>query len=90
MALADFISPMALVAPVTSTTGPSIAVAGSSITSIPKLKDKNNYKEWRNAMQGYCQMNSTWRHMIGKILQPIKPTKNKPKDNAQYVTDLAK
>ncbi len=59
MASADFISPMALAAPFTSITGPRIAVAGSSIASIPKLKSKNNYEEWRNAMQRYCQMNST-------------------------------
>lgn len=90
MASADLISPMAPVAPVTSITGPSIAVAGSSIASIPKLKGKNNYEEWRNAMQGYCQMNGTWRYMIGEIPQPIKPAENNPEEIAQYVRDLAK
>ncbi len=90
MASADFISPMAPAAPVTSITGPSIAVAGSSIASIPKLKDKDNYEEWRNAMQGYCQMNGTWRYRIREISQPIKPTENKLEEIAQYVKGLAK
>ncbi len=90
MASADFISPMAPTAPVTSITGPSIAVAGPSITSIPKLKGKNNYEKWRNTMQGYCQMNGKWRYMIGEISQLIKPAENKPEKIAQYVKDLAK
>ncbi len=90
MASADFILSMAPMAPVTSITSPSIAVAGSRIASIPKLKGKNNYEEWRNAMQGYCQMNGTWRYMISEISQPMKPAENKPEEIAQYVKDLAK
>ena len=90
MVSADFISRMAPVAPVISTTRSSIAVTGSSITSIPKLKGKNNYEEWHNAMQGYCEMNGTWGYMIGEILQPIKPTENKLEKNTQYVRDVAK
>ena len=90
MASADFISPMAPAAPVTSITGPRIAVAGSSIASIPKLKGKNNYEEWCNAIQGYCQMNGKWRYMIGELSQPIEPAENKTKKIAQYVKDPAK
>ena len=40
------------------------------IASIPKLKRKWNYKEWRNAMQSFCEMNGYWRYMLGQIPQP--------------------
>lgn len=43
------------------------------IASIPKLKGKLNYEEWRNAMQGFCEMNGYWRYMLGQIPRPITP-----------------
>ena len=43
------------------------------IASIPKLKGKSNYEEWRNAMQGFCEMNGYWRYMLGQIPQPTPP-----------------
>ena len=41
-------------------------------------------------MQGYCQMNGTWRYMIGEVPQPTKPSESKPEVIAQYDKDLAK
>lgn len=79
--------PIPSIAPITSFV---TTVTGSSIESITKLKSKNNYKEWRNAMQDYCRINGTWRYMIGEILQPSKPTENKPGKAPQYEKDLAK
>ena len=43
------------------------------IASIPKLKGKSNYEEWRNVMQGFCEMNGYWRYMLGEISKPISP-----------------
>lgn len=43
------------------------------IASIPKLKRKSNYKEWRNAMEDFCEMNGYWRYMLGQIPQPTPP-----------------
>ena len=40
------------------------------IASIPKLKGKSNYEEWRNAKQGFCKMNG---YILGQILQPTPP-----------------
>lgn len=46
------------------------------IASIPKLKGKSNYEEWRNAMQGFCKMNGYWRYMLGQIPKPAPPPKD--------------
>ncbi len=43
------------------------------IASIPKLKQKSNYKEWRNAMQSFCEINGYWRYMLRQIPQPAPP-----------------
>ena len=43
------------------------------IASIPILKGKSNYEEWRNAMQGFCAMNGYWRYMLGEIPKPVSP-----------------
>lgn len=67
-----------------------ITVTGSSIASITKFKDKNNYEKCKNAMQGYCQINGTWRYKIGKVLQPTEPIKSKPELVAQYDKKFAK
>ena len=46
----------------------------TSVASIPKLKGKVNYEEWRNAVQGFCEMNGLWRYMLGKIKKPKSPS----------------
>ena len=46
------------------------------IASIPKLKVKSNHEEWRNAMQGFCEMNGYWRYMLGQIPRPDPPQKD--------------
>lgn len=43
------------------------------IASISKLKGKSNFKEWRNGMQGFCEMNGYWRYMLGEIPKNISP-----------------
>ncbi len=40
----------------------------TSVTSIPKLQGKGNYEEWRNAVQGFCEM---WQYMLGQISMPV-------------------
>ncbi|MCJ1344402.1 hypothetical protein MMC31_002605, partial [Peltigera leucophlebia] len=45
----------------------------TGIASIPKLKGKENY-EWRNAIQGFCEMNGYWRYMLGQIPTPSPPS----------------
>ena len=42
----------------------------TSVASIPKLQGKGNYEEWRNAVQGFCEMNGLWRYMLGQIPMP--------------------
>lgn len=39
------------------------------IASISKLKEKLNYKEWQNAIQGFCKINEYWRYMFEQIPQ---------------------
>lgn len=45
-----------------------------NIASISKLKEKSNYKEWHNFIQGFCQMNKYWQYMLKQIfkLTPFK------------------
>lgn len=50
------------------------------VASIPKLKGKSNYEEWRNAMQGFCEMNGYWRYMLGEIPKPTPPSEKIPAD----------
>ena len=50
------------------------------IASIPKLKGKSNYEEWRNAMQGFCEMNGYWRYMLGQIPKPTPPSEKDSTD----------
>lgn len=45
------------------------------IASIPKLKGKSNCKEWRNGMQGFCEISGYWRYMLREIPKPISPPK---------------
>ncbi len=42
----------------------------TSVASIPKLKRKANYEKWRNAVQGFCEINGLWRYMLGEIPKP--------------------
>ena len=42
----------------------------SSVASILKLQEKVNYEEWRNAVQGFCEMNGLWRYMLREINKP--------------------
>lgn len=42
----------------------------TGVASIPKLQGKANYEEWRNAVQGFCEMNGLWRYMLGEIKKP--------------------
>ena len=44
------------------------------VASIPKLKGKANYEEWRNAVQGFCEVNGLWRYMLGQIIEPKAPS----------------
>lgn len=44
------------------------------VASIPKLKGKANYEEWRNAVQGFCEVNGLWRYMLGQIVEPKAPS----------------
>ena len=62
------------------------------IASIPKLKGKSNYEEWRNAMQGFCEMNGYWRYMLGEIPKPISPTEKElaPTTKEAFETKLMK
>ena len=46
----------------------------TSIVSISKLKGKVNYEEWRNAVQGFCEMNGLWRYMLGENKKPKSPS----------------
>ncbi len=41
------------------------------IALIHKLKEKSNHKEWKNAIQDFCEMNGYWRYMLGEIPKPI-------------------
>lgn len=42
----------------------------TSVVSIPNLQGKGNYEEWRKAIQGFCEINSLWRYMLGQIPMP--------------------
>ncbi len=42
----------------------------TSVASIPKLQGKASYKEWRNAVQDFCEINGLWRYMLGEISKP--------------------
>lgn len=42
----------------------------AGVASIPKLQGKTNYEEWRNAVQGFCEINGLWRYMLGEITKP--------------------
>ncbi len=57
----------------------------TSVASIPKLQGKANYKEWRNAVQGFCKMNGLWRYMLGQIKKP----ESLPTPAASTVQDAA-
>ncbi len=62
------------------------------IASIPKLKGKSNYEEWRNAMQGFCEVNGYWRFMLGEIPKPISPHEKEltPTTKEAFETKLMK
>lgn len=35
---------------------------------------KANDKVWRNAIQGFCEMNRLWQYILGQVLKPKTPT----------------
>lgn len=53
-----------------------------SIILISKLKGKANYKEWHNAIQGFCKINKLWQYMLGQIAEfkAFSPLKKKDLD----------
>ncbi len=65
----------------------------TSVASIPKLQGKTNYEEWRNAVQGFCEMNGLWRYMLGQIEKPAPlptPEAGKVHDTALKEANEAK
>lgn len=63
------------------------------VASISKLKEKVNYKEWRNVVQGFCKMNRLWRYIIGEIIKskvfsPLDGKKLDKKTKKAYNTKL--
>lgn len=52
----------------------------TGVASIPKPKGKANYEEWRNDVQGFCEMNELWRYMLGEIAKPKAPSPPESKE----------
>lgn len=71
----------------------SLTITSIRITYIAQSLqcNQNHATIWATQVQGgYCQMNGTWRYMIGQVPQPTKLTGDKPEESTQYERVLAK
>lgn len=82
----------AILIPLSYTMSSNNSQSFMGIALIPKLKGKSNYEEWRNAMQGFCEMNGYWRYMLEEIPKPISPPEKEltPAAKEAFETKLMK